>query len=422
MPKSLKFFLLLLVLAWGWEKLVWPRTTVVEVANSQQAEASSLAKPVFSILDKLGEGDDVLQNIPLKVGTKDIPYVEKRLGREGEKAAVTNKKFAEPEKEIALKLLNLKTGQIDTVKIIKRGAELISPENYKIEVMERPSGIRWNKWNTAFKVAEPADTIVIKNKYPDMEYATVKRKVKNKAGKLVTVSQKERVIREIVYSPYSPDLHLPELVDGGREYIKEVVASAQATLALRGVRSRAFPEKLVIEIPALSADNFERLPLMEQSDFGEFLLDPLKTMERVAVILRANPGTAYAHTCSKADACGWIQFTPKTYQSIRKIYPEAELNPDFESGAANHLNSMLAAILLYDYNLQGFISRHGQKVVNDPRLSEYLAAAYNGRPTTASKSLKASISKNFPDWTNKLKLETKGFIAKLRYLTAHDLP
>lgn len=422
MVKIIKLIFLLVAVGWGLEELFWSQRTIIEVANSQQTENLSPRRPVFSILDKLDEGDDILYNIPLQVGTKDIPYVETRITRDGEKIKISNKKFSEPEKEIALKLLNVESGEIDFVKVTKKGAELISPPGYQIELVERPSGIRWNKWNTPYRVVEPHNNVVLKNKYPEIEHAIIKRKVKNKAGKLVTISEKKQIIREIVYSPYSPDLHLPELVGGGRAYIREVVASAQATLALREVRSRAFPDKLVTEVATLSADNFEHLPLMEQSDFGEFLLDPLKAVERVAVILMTNPGTAYANTCSKANACGWVQYTSPTYHSIRKTYPTAHLDLDFESGAANHLNSMMAAMLLFDYNLKGFMDRHGKNIVNDPRIKEYLAAAYNVRPTTATRSLKAAISKNLPDWISRLPLETKGFITKHRYLTANNLP
>ncbi len=422
MIKILKFVPLILILGWTVQGFLRSQESVIEVAQPQNALASESPLPFFSILDKIKEDNELLRTIPLKVGEKNIAYVENRFTRDGEKVLFKRKDLAEPEKEIALELLNLESGQTEVIKITKKGAALIAPENYQIEAVERSSGIRWNKWNTHFKVTQPANTIVIKNKYPEIEFQMVKQRVKNKSGKWQTVSVKQRTIREIIYAPYSEGVHLPEMVAGGGQYIKDVVATARAELTQKRVKSLAMPGKLVTEVSVLPARFFERLPLLEQSDLSEFLLDRKRTMERVQVILRANLGMAFANTCSSASACGWVQFTPTTYKNISKAYPEANLNPDFEKGAADHLNSMMAAMLLYDYNLQGFIERHGEKILRDSQLEEYLAAAYNGRPTTASTSLKASISKNLPDWTGKLKLETKGFMTKLRFLIINDLP
>lgn len=422
MLKILKITPIFLLLGWAGQEFLRPQEMVIEVAQSQNALPSESPLAGFSILDKIVEDNELLRTIPLKVGDKDIAYVENRFTRDGEKISIKRKDLAEPEKEIALELLNLENGQTEVIKITKRGAELITPENYQIEAVERSSGIRWNKWNTHFRVIEPANTIVIKNKYPEIEYKTVKQRVKNKSGKWQTISVKQRTIREIIYTPYSDGLHLQEIVAGGGQYIKNIVAKAREELTQKRVPSRTIPGKLVTEVSALPASFFERLPLLEQSDLSEFLLDRPKTIERVQVLLAANLGTAFANTCSSASACGWVQFTPTTYKNISKAYPRAKLHADFEKGAADHLNSMMAAILLYDYNLQGFISRHGEKILRDPQLEEYLAAAYNGRPTTASTSLKAAISKKLPDWTGKLKLETKGFMTKLRFLIINDLP
>ena len=108
------------------------------------------------------------------------------------------------------------------------------------------------------------------------------------------------------------------------------------------------------------------------------------------------------------------------------MYPSARLVTDFVSGAADHVNSIKAAILLYDYNLRGLIKSNGQKVLQDPRLEEYLAASYNGSPSRATKSLSASILSSVADWidalTSKkggLASETRGYLVKLRYLQEH---
>ena len=69
----------------------------------------------------------------------------------------------------------------------------------------------------------------------------------------------------------------------------------------------------------------------------------------------------------------------------------------------------------------------------DPRLEEYLAAAYNGNPDWVHNSLKATISRGLSDWVNTLSAtrkdslgglrnETKGYIEKIRYLQEKGLP
>jgi len=360
--------------------------------------------PTWSLLDKINEKDDQLLTLDLKVGDKDIEYEENRISINGAKITTTIKKLKDPGKEIGLKLLNIETGEIQIIKITKKGAELISPTGYNIEVVERVNGIRWNDWNTLYKVIEPADTIVVKNLYPKVEKVNGKNMVEN-----------------VLYSPYSDALHIPELITAGNEYIRTTVLAAFDRLAQNKVESETFDGQLVSDVKYLSTRFFMRLPLLEQSDLTEFLLDPQGTVERVKVIIAANGSLAYSKTCSKATACGWIQFTPGTYGMIRRSYPEAGLIDDFEKGAADHVNSMMAAILLYDYNLAGLVVRHGNQILDDQRLEEYLAASYNGSPLTASKSLKASLVGRLIDWVAGLKSETKGFMAKLRYLQENNI-
>jgi len=223
------------------------------------------------------------------------------------------------------------------------------------------------------------------------------------------------------------------LVQAGENYLKSVVAKAFDTLRERGVKSKSFPDKLVADVEALSPRFFERLPLLEQGDFTEFQLDPQKTAERVLIILGANQENAWIHTCNRSDACGWVQFTPKTYRNIRTGYSAAQLIVDFEDGAGNHLNSIMAAILLHSDNLDVLVKKFGGKILNDPQLEKYLAASYNGAPKWVSNSLNATISKAFAGWitalspTRKdskggLRRETRDFMTKLDYLIQNDLP
>jgi len=312
------------------------------------------------------------------------------------------------------------SGALEVVKIIKRGGDLIAPLGYQIEVVERSNGIRWNYWATQYKVTQPANAMVLFNKWPEPENVKIKKPVTLKNGKKSFVYENKVNIKYVTYAPYSEDYHTQEMIALGNQYVRDMVDQAYATLKSKGVLSRAYPKILVSDVSVLRKDYFIKIPITEHSDLGEFTLDPTKTSERVKIIIGANGAGAYADNCNYAAACGWVQFTPRTYKELAKIYSKAGLISDFEKGAANHLNSMMAAVLLYDYNLAGLMKVHGSRIVDDPKLEEYLAAGYNGSPARVNSSLKAAIAGGFSDWLGKLLPETKGYLAKIRFLQKYD--
>ena len=373
---------------------------------------------LWTIAQKITEAEGLLKGITLAVGDKDIAYTETRYTSVNGKLALTLKNFKEPEKQIALAVLDTLSGQIQVVTIIKRGGELIAPAGWNMNILQRPNGIIWNGWNTAYEINIPANSIVIANVYPNETDTKVAQKNK---GKTTYINQ--RTIKYQLYAPYSPDLHSSDLVKSGADYTAGVITKAFTDLRVAGVKSRAVSGALVADVFASRSEFFGRIPLLEQTDLTEFEIDPQYTVERVQVILGANQGQAFNTTCNSSSACGWLQFTPGTYNALVKIYPTAKLIKDFKSGAADHLNSMKAAILLYDENLKGLIKAHGQKMIEDPKLEEYLASSYNGAPRHVYTTLKASILGGIQDWisaltskTGGLKDETKGYLVKLRWL------
>ncbi len=393
-----------------------------------------LIPPPWTIFSKLNEKDDDLAPVSLNVGSQDITFYEDRISRNSQgRTSTVQKKLQEPEKEIALKLLNKATGEVSIIKITKHGAALISPPGYDVQIVKRANGIRWNKWNTEYRVATPANLIVLKNKYPETTTKVTKIPGKDKKGRKITITKKQKVYEEFIYSPYSEALHTNEFVDKGQQDLKNIVNTAFDQLRTASIKSRFAPDKNIADIWTdsgnLKPQFIERLPLLEQSDTTEFFFEPIKTFERVEVILAANDGLAYSKTCSKKSACGLFQFTdvwhgnkPGTYTSIARAYPEAGLNPDFETGSKDQVNSAKAAILLYDYNIANLVKKYGQGILDDSLLEEYAGAAYNGSPKWVNKSLSASISNALDDWTGHLKSETKGYMLKLRYLHEHNLP
>lgn len=411
----------------------------IDIEPSMPPALNSTGIYSWNILNKLAEKDDELSKVSVSIGPREMVYHENRISvlsysTQGECLkrrgvwdenyalckSITRKKLSDKERAIGLKLLNTATGDVETVKVqtkvTKDGVSIVSPSGYEIEIVERPNGIKWNYWNTMYKVTAPANTVVIKNVFPREETVASSRVVKGKV-----IKSTKKVARGFLYVPYNEYLDQDIIVAEGRNYIKSVVAQAFANLREKGVKSKFF-DRPVADIEALSPRFFERLPLLEQSDLTEFKINQTKTARRALVLIGANKEIAFAPTCNRASACGLIQFTPKTYSSIRRTNPSAKLTADFKTGAANHVNVMMAAILLHQTNLAELVKRYGEGIMSDPQLEEYLAAAYNGAPRWVHQSLNATLGKVVSDWTKHLRNETHGFIYKLRYLVANDLP
>jgi len=415
--------------------------------GSTSALVQDIFLPPSNILDKLSEKDDELAKVPVSMSSREIVYYENRYSILSYKTqvecdnrnalwdeknqvckSVTLKRSSDKEMTLGLKLLNTETGEVEVIavqtKITLDGVSIVAPAGYQIEIVERPNGIRWNWWNTLYQVVSPENLVVIKNNFPREEIVFVTRVVNGKP-----IKENKKMTVGFLYVPHSNYFEQEEnrkvLVQAGKEFLKNVVAKAFDTLKKRGV--------LIDHIGALSPRFFERLPLLEQGDFTEFQLDPQTTAERVLIILGANQENAWRHTCNSSDACGWVQFTPGTYRNIRTSHSSAQLTVDFKDGAGDHLNSMMAAILLHKVNLEPLVKRFGLKILNDPDLEKYLAASYNGAPRWVHNSLGATISKNFADWVTALspirkdsmgglRKETRDFMTKLDYLIKNDLP
>lgn len=379
-----------------------PSRSFVVTASISDAVEKEEPKPlnVFeNIEEKIAQCDTVLKDLNLSVGPKELDFHEDRIGRNEKGLVKSRKKLSDHPRQIGLCLLNTKNGDVSTVQIetqiLPEGLKISVPNGYLIDIPARSNGIRWNYWNTMYQVTSPENLVVIRNAFPIREGG---------------------VVKNFLYTPYTPDIHREELIAQGKQYVEKTVNQAFQNLGERKVPSRSYKGSNVASIPALKASFFRHLPLLEQGDLMEFVFDPRNTVERTLVLIGANKEVAFSKTCNGSNACGWIQFTPPTYKSIRNTYKAAQLIPDFKTGAADHVNSMMSAILLYDYNLSDLIKKFGPNIAQDPRLEEYLAASYNGAPKWVHQSLSASLARGVSEWTSKLRSETKGFMVKLRYL------
>lgn len=293
--------------------------------------------------------------------------------------------------EIALAILDLSTGKIEILKVKRAGPDLIAADkNFEIEIEKRFSGLVWNGYNTPYLVKKPENRVVVANKY-------------------VTYG-KGKPSRFVVYSPYSSKIHRAELAKKGEDYLDAKIEEAYAELKKLKVKSVALPDKLAADV--VSKNWIKAIMLIEQIDPDEFLNFPddgrKRIAERVLVILGLNGKKAYSLTTSNRGAQGLAQFIEPTYQSIRKKYLKARLNPSFVAGTADHKNIIKAAILLLDYNLADIKKKFGEEILKDPSLEEYLAASYN---TTVARTLKYVETKNPDEYLP----ETRIYLKKFNY-------
>jgi hypothetical protein len=90
-----------------------------------------------------------------------------------------------------------------------------------------------------------------------------------------------------------------------------------------------------------------------------------------------------------------VQMIPSTYEMVRGLHPEADLNPDFVAGMRDHDNA-LEAMLLYMQDTWSYLLRQEQVTrALDSRIAtqaELLAAGYNSNPARLSRYLERGES------------------------------
>jgi hypothetical protein len=382
-----------------------------------------LAQPACDVLETARNLRETMTALPLTVGSREYRYTEVRGG--------APRTYKDPEKTIHLGLVNPLSCETDIVTIRKRGDDLVAPDGYVIEAVRRANGIRWNNWATEYAVESPSDWIVGAVVYPYVTDEKFSRQVRSRTGRISTVTQTREVTLPVFYVPFGPHLQTQGVVERGRAYMDDLVAQAYAELRALKVPSRAVPGTLVADVEAIHPSDLASLGPNEHMDETEFLLDPVYTASRVYSLIAANGAEYGRYTCSKASACGLMQFTTPTYRDMVKFYPTARLMADTLEGRRDHLNSMKAAILLWDSQLAIFIDRLGAGIAGDARLPELQTSAYNTGPGRTASVYQVSLDKNIGEWTEAkgrdcrrptyrqcLLPETKGYIAKRRFLAS----
>ncbi len=215
--------------------------------------------------------------------------------------------------------------------------------------------------------------------------------------------------REVVYTPYSPQIDTPQVRRAGLDYLTTQIALAGKDLERRQTRLYGF-QRLSTDIPT---DVSLALSIIEHIDPARFRSCPkgkeTDLVHEVLTIMGANTVNAYAYSRSSAGAMGLFQIIPPTYKRLRSKYPQAGLIKDFITGCTDHVNAAKASLLLFDSDLSDLPDRHLPLIAKDLKtVGMYLAAAYNCGSKRVEKSVKLCGS----EWTCRLPLETKIYLDK----------
>lgn len=378
---------------------------IIEIQSAQAAETASVSWQFSyeNVLAKLEEAKAVLAIKEIYAGRNTYKCTEYR-NLDPNRVAPSKIEFDDRDRQIAAALLNPNTGELVYISIVRTGCNVSGPPEYAIEIVSQDNGITWNAWSTMYRIMRDGQVwhVILVN-YP----------VARGSGKSMT-------IEPFIYSPYS-DFWAggKDFLNGGGGYLVSVEEAARADLRQNGVMSLAVPGIPVADV--IPQSFVLHRPLLEQSDLAMAIWNPEATAGRVLGTLALNRDKAFTQTVSSAAAYGMYQFTDKrgngTYSLVKRSYPKAALIKSFKDGAKDHVNAAKAMILLDDLNLRSLVKAFGPGIIQDPKLGEYLAAAYNGGITRVIRALRA---KTWPkgDWalamTGPGHKETQGFIAKLR--------
>lgn len=197
--------------------------------------------------------------------------------------------------------------------------------------------------------------------------------------------------RDVAYTPYSRAVHTPATIAEGEAYLDALVSAVLAQLRTDGIRSRAFPDRLLADVvdPAM----MKSIAAIEHSDEYALERSPTSTLERFFVILGTNKGDSFNYARSSAGALGLVQFIPSTYRALA-ARSEWNLQQSFDDAMRNHQNAMRAQAIYIDTLLLEFPKTLRDTYLEDPiKAGEYIVAAYNGGSGRVRRAVSVSWEK-----------------------------
>ena len=225
-----------------------------------------------------------------------------------------------------------------------------------------------------------------------------------------TVRSEKNSFKEVVYTPYSPEIDTWSVRKAGLDYLVGQIERAHNDLAARHVKLSGF-DRLADDITP--AELSLVLSIIEHIDPVRFENcqegKELALVHEVLTIIGANTTDAYAYSKSPAGARGLFQLSPDTYKRLRAKYPKGGLTKDFVAGCTDHVNAAKASMLLFDSDL-GDLSRDRLSAMrkNLRSIGMYIAAAYNCGSGKVQRSARVCGAR----WTCRLPEETKIYLKK----------
>ena len=214
-------------------------------------------------------------------------------------------------------------------------------------------------------------------------------------------------LKEVVYTPYSPEIDTKEVRKAGLDYLMGRITLARNELAAKRVRLAEFDsgDGTPMEVSLV-------LSIIEHIDplrFEHYNGNEIALVHEVLTIIGANTTEAYRYSKSSAGARGLFQFIPTTYRMLLGRYRNAGLTRDFVSGSNDHVNAAKASLLLFNSDLASLPERLWSAAREDGRsLGMFIAAAYNCGPRRVEKSARACKGQ----WTCRLPEETRVYLDK----------
>lgn len=204
-----------------------------------------------------------------------------------------------------------------------------------------------------------------------------------------TAKNPKWMAHESVLTPYQQAFYTPEMLVAGSNYLSFLIQDAYDELDAKGIKSRAFPDKLVTEIvdPYL----VKSIAIIEHSGVYDLTKpdDQDRAIGRFLVKLAMNGEGAFGNAISTAGAAGMVQFIPSTYQLMVNKRPDLGLIPDFRAGMANHQNAVKAQVAYIDMDLASMPMAKAAYMTDKSKAAEFLAASYNGGQTRVKKAFAA---------------------------------
>lgn len=255
----------------------------------------------------------------------------------------------------------------------------------------------WNNHNSDLSIVKEGNTQsiekgdLVENKEETGRFIVIGNKFSISSDDLAYPEDKtEKKYSDIVYVPYSDEIHTPELIELGRKFLVENTDEAFKELEVLSVQSHSYPNMLVVEVIVKAF--VKNLFITEQTDPALVFASSdngQRLAERVLVRLGANEDQTFRYTYSKTGALGLGQIMPGTYGSIVKRYPEAKLLKDIDIGRVDIVNGIKTTALVLDDHFATVVSNAGKtkkgqsilKAKTPEQVQEVMAAAYNGGPS-----------------------------------------